>query len=353
MRNVAFGAWEDLLATLTDEPTGQGYTVSQRKSKSIAKSDPAQIASRRAAELLITVAQIFGWTAALLINVCIWGLLAYSSLLSIPRGLALTAAYCAALWWIASSPTSSWLSGALWPCIPLAVGAMGFLAGVWLTDDLPTNEALLCFTVVPEMATSLCLLRGVRRDPGRMTLFVDVFAGAAGALLLLYIVVFRISDGLYATVLGPGDDVCWSGFLVLLSLGLASVATFVSVRPSLGQHSAKEPWRWLAVVPVLSALGALGATTVCAFPLALAALWLFSFSIEAVWAVRSLAPGGGASFALGCVVCGLLGIAVVALAGHWLRQSGVRRASAAAEARCASDPPRSWSPTIQALLGSR
>jgi len=367
MRNVAFGSWEDLLATLADKPTTKGYLGQHGESSSVIQLDPTRI---------------FGWTATLLINICIWGLVGYFSTQSKVLGLLLTLAYGLALWWVVQSSLAPQLAGVLWPLIPVTVSAVGVLLQLLLTEDLKivggsstlqgTLALLLC--TLPHLAVAGFLLKEVRRDPDRATLILNIIAGVYVAAMLIYVIVtgddkaepFNFSNtvllltGLASVIVAlrlfvnPGE---WGSMeLVSWMLNLGAFAIFISAPLLLGVPFDAGFGGWLGYLLVTMGIGVLGAVSGRSFSLLLSAIGLLVLSGKAASATSSLFPDETTQSLAIFVSFGLFGMLIIGV-GQWLQQSAWW-ARAMMEIRCAlarafgsQDLPYTWSRASQAPLG--
>uniref|UniRef100_A0A7S4W7Z1 Uncharacterized protein n=1 Tax=Alexandrium monilatum TaxID=311494 RepID=A0A7S4W7Z1_9DINO len=362
MRNVAFSSWEELLATLAGKPTSRGYQGLHGEGSSVFRLDPVRV---------------FGWTAVLLVNVGIWGLVGYFSKQSTLLGLVLTVAYGAALWRITHRGLAPQLAGVLWPCVPVAAAAVGILAQVLLVRDLgalPDDGQLqaalaLLLSALPETAVAVYLLRGVREDPDRATLAINVFAGMFAVIQLLYAMLWGETSYWFAgtalLLLGlvfvlvalqlfvkPG---MWGSVeLVSWMLNLGCLALYVSAHVLLGVPVRGEAWRLLLFALVALGIGLLGSVCGRSFPFLLTAIGLLVLSGEAAFTVAAAVPSEMYDVAR-CAVFGLLGVVIIGV-GQWLQQSrwwaevtvGIR--CAMARAFGSEDLPYTWSQTLQAPL---
>mmetsp|Transcript_116288 Transcript_116288/g.309355 ORF Transcript_116288/g.309355 Transcript_116288/m.309355 type:complete len:412 (-) Transcript_116288:456-1691(-) len=368
MRNVAFGSWEDLLATLADKPTMKGYLGQHGASSSVIHLDPTRI---------------FGWTATLLINICIWGLVGYFSLISTVPGLVLTLAYGLALWWLLRSSLAPQLAGVLWPLIPVTVSAVGVLLQVLLFRDLQIvgdsselHAAMgLLLSALPHLAVAGFLLKEVRRDPDRATLVVNIIVGAHVAVMLLYVILtgqdsldvglFMFSNavllliGLASVVLAlrlfvnPGE---WGSVeLVSWTLNLGALVISISVPLLLFFAFDAGFLGWLAYLLVTMGIGALGAVSGRSFSLLLCAVGLLILSAKAGSDTSALFPDEMQQAAF-FVSFGLVGMLIIGM-GQWLQQSPwwtrvmMEIRCALARAFGSQDLPYTWSRASQAPLG--
>jgi len=363
MRNKAFRSWEELLATLSDRPTEQGYRGLQGESNSVIRLDPVRI---------------FGWTAVLLIQVCIWGLIGYFSQNSTYLGLAFTVVYGAVLWWIVHKALAPQLAGVLWPILPTVLAAFGVLVHVLLTKDWHfflgpeaqrSNAMLaLCLWICPQTVVAAWLLLQVREDPDRATLVMNVFAGIYMIIIALLVIVGVDDSAMYwpacstmfliglsfvvlalRLFVNPGE---WGSVeLVSWMLNLGALAIFISSYFLLEGPYYEDLWPWLVYLTAITFLGVLGAVTGRSFSMLLAALGLTIVSGRLAWGV-STCLSSDMSPLLFFVTFGFLGMVIIG-AGQWLQQSR-RWAAFTTEIRCvlartfgSQDLPYSWSQASQ------
>eukprot|EP00928_Gymnodinium_smaydae_P055971 TRINITY_DN39430_c0_g1_i1.p1 TRINITY_DN39430_c0_g1~~TRINITY_DN39430_c0_g1_i1.p1 ORF type:complete len:413 (-),score=69.83 TRINITY_DN39430_c0_g1_i1:163-1362(-) len=331
IKNVTFESWEDfrgvVIANQTRIPHHGGST-------SVVKLDPVRV---------------FGWVAALLINVCIWGLLSYVTSSNKILGLLFVLCYGLVLAFVVVKQLSPALAGVLWPLLPCSLAAAGIIVCSMIYPKRPENRgaaiSLLCWVILPQTLLAAYFLRGNASDPDRATLCINVFIGVWAALQCVYMLIFwpacadddsscgepynfvfgawtALLEGIVAVVIAGRlfviPSIAGSAEMVSWTLNIGVIAVFFSSQCLLGLPATEDFWRWFLFSIVVAGIGLIGAIFNRSLPILLTGVGCFMvaiyLSVEAAqWARRTGSPDGVNGSVVGLISFGVFGVALAVL----------------------------------------
>jgi len=316
IKGHVFGSWEEMVATLADKPSVQGYTALRGESTTVVRLDPSRV---------------FAWVAAVLIFVSVGFV---SATCAPPFAVVILLGYGMAIWQVLSRSLAPQVAGVLWPMLPVVVATAGFVVAGNVADGNKDRMlkvcALLFLSLLPHLAITAFLMRSLQQDPDRATLVVNLLAGV-WAVICCPAIVF---DGGEFTIhlcewsalllglasLGTGARLFfvpgkWGSVeLVSWTLNVGAFAVFTVWIPLCGIWS-EDALPWLLFLPAPLVLTLLGQVFGRSLPPVLGAFGLLMLMVR----IGSLAVQLGGSLA-GLFVFGACGLAVM-LAGGFLQGS--------------------------------
>jgi len=374
MRNLAFSSWEELVATLADKPCGKGYTAVRGASSTVVRLDPGRV---------------FGWLAAMLIHGGVASLVWYCTLCFSALGaLGIAVAYGAALWFVASRALLPQCAGVLWPFLPVTVAGTGGLLFKLLQDvthccnqGVAPLGFLIFFSALPHTVVAAALIRGVREDPDRATLVVNLVWGLCAIIIMVFLSAFNPGYSEYCYLVGstilcvgllamaaaarlftvPGK---WGSMeLVSWTLNAGALCVFIASHILLGVPYTESLMMWLLYLPLPAALALLNTVFGRSFPLVLSALSLVIIATQIAYRVSFTLLGDELGLSLVafpiCIAAfggGILGISHWLQTSKWWEKRAMQLRCLMARACGSSDPAHFWSqanaplePSMEAL----
>ncbi|CAK0859148.1 unnamed protein product [Prorocentrum cordatum] len=218
VRGHSFQCWEELVRALPGGMAPQGASLTS------VKVDPLQI---------------FAMVATLLMQIGMWGMVAYFTWQNLVAGIVLTSAYGVALW-LCIDRLAPQMAGVLWPNLPTIVGAVGLQVSIaqgGFEHFPPSPLKLFCFTIVPASAAAVFFMRKLPEDPYRAVLVTNLFVGIWSGNLAL------------VASLGPGEAFVWRWSAgSLLACGAAAIGAAVALSRSPRKWSSVELVTWTLCV---------------------------------------------------------------------------------------------------------
>lgn len=241
LRGRTFDSWEDFLDSAAEGPVGWARVPASQPGGSVVKLDPMQV---------------FAWVATLMIEIALWGLVAWSAVQNLALGIAVSALYGVVLYVAASREFSKNLAGMIWPNVPCAVAAVGALFGLLAqgdSNDVKLSEAtgwMFFCSILPQTVAAGFWMRKLPEDPDRASLVSNVFLGIWASVEAAY-------------VMGQPDDEVWDSFwaavntwyyfswwsLLVISVATVGLAWHLFTVP--GRLSSEEMISWTLNVGIL------------------------------------------------------------------------------------------------------
>lgn len=338
--NRAFASWEEFVQALPEQRRKLHYEdrLQEGASTSIVKLDPLHI---------------FAWVATFLMEVFIWGTVAYFSYDQPLVGMILAAVFGVILWYVVSHALAPQLAGMLWPNLPCVVGAVGVLVIMAIHQTTtPSATDVLLFCALPATAASAFWLRGVRDDPDRAVLVTNLFLGVWACIVCIfslfgfelfneshYDVVTSTTVAGGAVCLGisyylqehPGE---WSSVeLISWTLNVGVLAVYCGMCLGLDIPMG-EPVQWFAFAGVVAFIGMLGRVFNRTFPLLLCALGVVTIAFKLAFTAGEVFHNNVIAI---LATFGALGLCIILGAQQCLGSGGSQRAQSKGYARHADD----------------